>query len=71
MGDRHHPRKRVAQYSRALRYIAGALEYWVARSSLVKPGDDGRSTSLQFFELQIALSDAHSTAVSSGGPLGG
>jgi hypothetical protein len=30
---RHHPRKRVIQYSRALMMNANALEYWVARSS--------------------------------------
>src|SRR6185437_13485743 len=31
--DRHHPRKRVIQYSRALMFITGALEYWIVRSS--------------------------------------
>jgi hypothetical protein len=38
---RHHPRKRVNQYAVTFRFITSALEYWVARSSLVKPGDDG------------------------------
>jgi hypothetical protein len=31
--SRHHPRKRVTQYSRAFVFIISALEYWVARSS--------------------------------------
>jgi len=30
---RHHPRKRVIQYSRAFLFITNALEYLVARSS--------------------------------------
>src|SRR6185437_11929190 len=30
---RHHPRKRVIQYSRARMFIISALECWVARSS--------------------------------------
>jgi hypothetical protein len=30
---RHHPRKRVIQYSGAFVFIIGALEYWIARSS--------------------------------------
>jgi hypothetical protein len=37
MFPRHHPRKRVIQYSRALMFITVALEYWIAP---VKPGDD-------------------------------
>src|SRR5882672_1580059 len=30
---RHTPRKRSIQYAATLRFIIGALEYWVARSS--------------------------------------
>jgi hypothetical protein len=31
---------RRIQYAAAFRFIADASDYWIARSSLVKPGDD-------------------------------
>jgi hypothetical protein len=43
MVDRHHPRKRVAQYSRASGINRKVTEYWFARS---KPGDDGNNKPL-------------------------
>jgi hypothetical protein len=37
--SRHHPRKRVIQYSRALMFNSNALEYWIARSSRATTGE--------------------------------
>ena len=46
---RHHPRKRVIQYSRALVFIIGALEYWIVRSSRTMTTEYRFSFSRQFF----------------------
>jgi hypothetical protein len=45
--SRHHPRKRVIQYSRVLLFIISALEYWVARSSRAMTGGYAFSLSRQ------------------------
>jgi len=37
---RHHPRKRMIQYSRDVTIDREAAAYWIAPPSLVKPGDD-------------------------------
>ena len=54
---RHHPRKRVIQYSRAFAFIISALEYWVARSSRAMTAEYGTSFSRHTFAraFQIAL----------------
>ena len=46
---RHHPRKRVIQYSRASVFIISALEYWVARSSRAMTTEYGFSFSRHHF----------------------
>ena len=46
---RHHPRKRVIQYSRAPVFIISALEYWVAGSSRAMTTEYGSAFSRQAF----------------------
>jgi hypothetical protein len=52
---RHHPRKRVIQYSRALVLITNALEYWVVRSSRTMTLVDVATACLRQSRLQIVL----------------
>jgi hypothetical protein len=39
--SRHHPRKRMIQYSRDLRIDRKAAAYWIARSSRAMTADAG------------------------------